>query len=69
MFEDLEAVAGHNAIWHQAGDGYIEPREAWLTCSCGRAVLWAWQQFYEENDTDPKDAWAAHLTYKEARSV
>lgn len=53
-------TATHRMTDMSAGDGYTEPREHWVQCSCGMTV-WAWQEFYAENDTDPDDAKADHL--------
>lgn len=50
----------HYRIPHTAGDGYHEPRERWISCACG-AVIWSWQQFYDENPDDPDDCWVEHM--------
>nr|DAP03161.1 MAG TPA: hypothetical protein [Caudoviricetes sp.] len=44
-----------------AGNGYTEPRESWIYCSCG-AQVWVWQQFYFETDEDPERNWIEHLS-------
>lgn len=54
---------------HSAGDGYIEPRERWLTCSeCGE-VLWAWQEFYDEAPEYTTDDFQEHLDYHERKDL
>lgn len=53
-------VPDHRRRDYWAGNGYSEPREQWIECSCG-AHVWEWQQYYNENPTSPDDAWAAHL--------
>lgn len=54
-----EVLAGHLRDDHEAGNGYTEPRESWITCSCG-ADIWHWQQFYNETEEDPEENWRAH---------
>lgn len=44
-----------------AGNGYTEPRESWIYCSCG-AQVWMWQQFYFETGEDPEANWIEHLS-------
>lgn len=58
--ELVTLLSEHDRQLHTGGDGYVSPREAWETCSCG-AITWQWQQFYAETDEDPNDAWDAHL--------
>lgn len=54
-------VVAKHARWdHHAGNGYTEPREAWIECSCG-ALVWQWQQFYFETGENPNVNWAEHL--------
>ena len=55
-----QVLAEHVSEDHYAGNGYNEPREAWVVCSCG-ADVWEWQQFYNENPADPEDAFRAHV--------
>jgi hypothetical protein len=55
-----QVLAEHVSEDHYAGNGYNEPREAWVVCSCG-ADIWEWQQFYNENPADPDDAFRAHV--------
>ena len=55
-----QVLAEHVSEDHYAGNGYNEPREAWVVCSCG-ADIWEWQQFYNENPADPEDAFRKHL--------
>lgn len=61
--EVLAAVfAAHRMEEGHGGNGYSDPRESWINCSCGASV-WSWQQFYDETDVEPEDAWRAHLTH------
>lgn len=62
-----DALAEHLREDGYAGDGYTEPREAWISCSCG-AQVWHWQQFYFETDEDPAVAWTDHLTWVAANN-
>ena len=55
-----EIAASHVRHHGSAGDGYTEPREQWLNCSCG-ASIWSWQQFYDETDDDPDVCWTKHI--------
>lgn len=57
-----DGLAEHAAVHYSGGDGHESPREAWVTCSCG-AQIWEWQQYYNENPTDPDDAFRQHLAY------
>jgi hypothetical protein len=54
-----QILAAHAPLWHHAGDGYTEPRESWLVCTCG-ADIFQWQQFYDENEEDPDVLMRAH---------
>lgn len=54
--------AEHEFTEHHAGDGYTEPRETWIACSCG-VTVWAWQQYYMEVDEDPETAKKLHLAF------
>lgn len=68
----LEAVADVDldTIWrvidehqftdHSAGDGYQEPREHWINCTCD-ATVWDWQQYYMETAEDPETNKKMHL--------
>lgn len=58
-------IAAHHPEDYDAGDGYTMPRERWVECSCG-VIVWAWQQFYEENDEDDRISFAQHFA-EEAR--
>lgn len=52
----------HLPIWWNAGDGYNEPRESWLTCSCDDTeIIHAWMQFYGETADDPYVSWGLHI--------
>lgn len=65
---DLVALAlTHHPIDHEAGDGYTMPRERWVECSCG-AIVWSWQQFYEENDEDERISFAQHFAQEAQRA-
>lgn len=52
----------HQFTEHHAGDGYTEPRESWIDCSCD-ATVWAWQQYYMETQEDPETAKKLHLAF------
>ena len=54
--------AEHQFTEHHAGDGYTEPRETWIDCSCD-ATVWAWQQHYMEVEEDPETAKKLHLAF------
>ncbi len=54
--------AEHQFTEHHAGDGYTEPRETWIQCSCD-ATVWAWQQYYDENPEDPETTKKLHLAF------
>ncbi len=53
-------IEEHQFTEHSAGDGYTEPREHWINCTCGIAV-WSWQQYYMETDESPEDCKKIHL--------
>ena len=55
----LEETPFHHPTSHHAGNGYTEPYEFWVTCSCGR-FDWGWQQHYEERD-DLDECWEEHI--------
>lgn len=61
-------LAAHVMTDASAGNGYTEPREAWVSCSCGTTV-WAWQQYYEETDEDPELAKRTHLSAMSVRAA
>lgn len=53
-------VTEHVMTFHDGGDGYTTPREAWVQCSCG-ATVWGWQQYYAETTEKQEDAERMHL--------
>lgn len=53
-------IEQHQFTEHHAGDGYTEPSEAWISCSCD-ATIWFWQQYYMETDEDPEINKKLHL--------
>lgn len=59
----IQILREHKGTWHQAGDGYTEPREAWIVCDACDAVLWEHQQYYFENPEDPDEAIRQHQVY------
>lgn len=60
MVEKL--AVDHQPEHHSSGNGYTEPREEWVNCSCGIHV-WDWQQFYNERETDPEVEFSQHFGY------
>lgn len=59
----IQILRDHSGSWNHAGDGYTEPREAWVDClKCG-ATIWAHQQYYFENDQDPEEAILQHQVW------
>lgn len=63
-----KVVADHRREDGYAGNGYTEPREAWISCSCG-AHVWNWQQFYFETSEDPNQCWLDHVAAMAAAAV
>lgn len=55
-------LAGHEFTENHAGNGYTEPRERWIECSCGVAV-WGWQEYYAETSEDPEVQKKLHLAF------
>ena len=55
-----QVLAEHGEMLQfHAGNGSIEPREAWAECNCGEH-LWDWQEYYNEAPDEPEDAFRAH---------